>query len=73
MTTMPNFATIEDCVAYLPTHPIERTEEVTLELDSDILVYCRERAEQLGCAVEVFISAVITMDYQESQRAASGG
>jgi len=73
MTTMPNFATIEDCVAYLPTHPIERTTEVTLELDRDILAYCRERAEQLDCAVDVFISAVITMDYQESQRAASEG
>jgi hypothetical protein len=68
MDAMPTFATIEDCVAYLPTHPApKKTSRIEFVLDDEEWAFLQGRAEQLNCTIELYVRALITMRIQDMQ------
>lgn len=69
MNDLPFFQNIEECVAhFLVSPPTDATLEI--ELEADLVAYLDDRSVQLDCSSEVLISAILTMSYQEQQRAA---
>ena len=67
MTTgLPFFESIEQCVAYLPSYESETMTDVELEFDASDMANFEMQSEALGCTVEVFLVAVLTMHIQNT-------
>jgi len=52
------------CIARLQATPDSQTEEIRIELDDDTLNAARGQAERLGCTVEIYIAAIVTIEVQ---------